>query len=112
MRRNKYHSSKCIFEGETFDSKKELNRWLELRLMERAGEIYDLARQVPFELIPVQRGDEGKVVERAVKYLADFTYRTKKGEFVVEDTKGVKTDVYILKRKLMLYIHNIKIKEI
>ena len=95
----------------TFDSLKEYRRWKELKLLERAGEIGNLHRQTPFGLIPPQRVN-GKLVEREVKYIADFTYITKDGRFVVEDTKGVKTDVYRIKRKLMLQVHGIQIKEV
>ena len=61
-------------------------------------------------LLPVQRVD-GKVVERACSYIADFVYM-ERGEKVVEDVKGVKTKDYIIKRKLMLFIHGIKVREI
>lgn len=115
-------------DGILHDSRKEALRWTQLLLLERAGEISDLKRQVEFLLIPdqrepsaevYQRGEkkgmpkEGKLLERKVVYVADFVYNdTKTGKRVVEDTKGVKTKDYIIKRKLMLYIHNIKIKEI
>ena len=73
------------------------------KLMQRAGVISDLQMQVSFELIPSQKVD-GKVVERAVNYIADFVYQ-QNGQKVVEDTKGMRTKDYIIKRKLMLYIH-------
>ena len=107
---NKYHSRKITRDGETFDSVKEYRRSCELKLLERAGEISDLKRQVKFELIPSQRID-GKVAERPVTYVADFVYM-QKGHRVVEDTKGFKTKDYIIKRKLMLWVHGIKINEI
>ena len=117
---SKYGARKITRNGETFDSAKEYRRWCELRLLERAGEITDLKRQVPFELIPAQREPEtvgargakkpGKLLEKSVVYNADFTYY-ENGAFVVEDTKGMRTKDYIIKRKLMLYIHKIKIKE-
>ena len=100
-------------EDGTFDSVKEFSRWQELKLMERAGEIYELQRQVPFVLIPAQRDENGKLIEREVKYIADFTYRERCGNrLVVEDTKGLKTREYILKRKMMLYRHGIRIQEV
>ena len=90
-------------------------------LLERAGEITDLLRQVEFELIPAQREPDiigmrgghkkGKTIELAVKYVADFVYK-ENDKIVVEDTKGFRTKDYIIKRKLMLYIHGIRIKEI
>ncbi len=128
--RTKYHSKKITRDGITHDSLKEYRRFCELRLLEKAGEVTDLKRQVEFELIPAQyeeiptgqfykRGEKKGMpkmkrvcVEQSIKYIADFTYTTKKGESVVEDTKGVKTKDYIIKRKLMLYVHKIKIKEI
>lgn len=107
---NKYGSRKVTRDGMTFDSQKEYRRFCELRLLERAGKVTDLQRQVKFELIPSQRIG-GKVVERACTYVADFVY-TENGKKVVEDTKGFKTKDYIIKRKLMLLVHGIKIKEI
>lgn len=107
----KYHNRKTIVDGEVFDSGKEAVRYQELKLLQRAGEITNLNRQTPFGLLPKQY-DGKKVAEREVKYIADFTYFTKDGEFVVEDTKGVRTKEYILKRKLMLYFHGIRIKEV
>lgn len=108
----KYKNKKVTIDGETFDSKREAKRWCELKLCERAGEIKELRRQVKFVLIPSQRID-GKVVERECSYIADFVYRDGSSEeLVVEDTKGVKTKDYIIKRKLMLSVYGIKIKEI
>lgn len=106
----KYHSQKTVVDGITFDSRKEANRYQELKLLERMGEISDLRRQVKYELIPVQR-IEGKLAERACSYVADFVY-LENGKLVVEDTKGYRTPDYIIKRKLMLHIHGIRIREI
>lgn len=121
---SKYHSKKIIVDGETFDSKKEYRRYRELLLMEKAGLISDLQRQVKFLLIPTQYehfkryGKNGKeltpgkrVVEKECSYYADFVY-TENGRDVVEDTKGVRTPEYIIKRKLMLHIHRIRIREV
>lgn len=91
-------------DGQKFDSVKEYHRWGCLRLLERAGAISNLKRQVKYELIPKQIG------ERACNYVADFTYM-ENGRLVVEDVKGVKTDAYKIKKKLMLYVHGIKIRE-
>ena len=107
---NKYGNRKVIHDGIEFDSVKEAHRYCELKLMQRAGVISDLRLQVSFELIPTQRID-GKLAEKAVNYVADFVYK-QDGVQVVEDTKGVRTKEYIIKRKLMLYIHNIRIREI
>lgn len=107
---NKYGSRKIKAGGITFDSRKEYLRWCELVLLQKAGQITDLQRQVKFELIPSQRIN-GKVAERACDYIADFVYN-ENGKTVVEDTKGFKTKDYIIKRKLMLYFHGIRIVEV
>ncbi len=106
----KYGNRKVIRDGIEFDSIKECQRYCELKLMQRAGVISDLQMQVSFELIPSQRID-GKVVERAVNYIADFVYQ-QNGLKVVEDTKGYKTPEYIMKRKMMLFFHGIRIREV
>ena len=108
--RSKYRSRKVTINGITYDSKKEANRHNELLLLQRSGRISDLKTQVKFELLPSQRID-GKVAERSVTYIADFVYK-QDGETVVEDTKGFRTTDYILKRKMMLFIHGIRIKEV
>lgn len=109
---SKYGARKTVFQGIAFDSQKEAQRYAELSLLQRGKAISDLRRQVKFELLPAQKIG-GKLAERAVNYVADFTYVDKKtGEFVVEDTKGVKTKDYILKRKMMLYFHGIQIREV
>ena len=107
---SKYHSRKIRVDGMEFDSKKEYLRFRELSLLERAGKIRDLKRQVKFELIPSQMYN-GKVVERPVRYIADFTY-IENDFIVVEDVKGMKTKEYILKRKMMLYLNGIRIREV
>lgn len=102
---NKYGARKVKApDGQVFDSVKEYHRWGVLRLLERAGRITDLKRQVSYELIPKQQG------ERACSYVADFTYM-ENGKLVVEDCKGFRTPEYRLKRKLMLWVHGIRIKE-
>lgn len=104
---NKYHAQK----SGGYDSRKEHRRANELRLMQRTGLISNLREQVSYELIPAQRGADGKVLERACNYIADFVYTDEHGNTVVEDTKGMRTDVYRIKRKLMLYVHGIRITE-
>ena len=112
-RESKYHSKKLVVDGSTFDSEREARRYGELMALRLAGEIRDLELQKSFELIPAQRDSAGRVIERAVRYKADFYYYdVRRRCFVVEDTKGVRTDEYIIKRKLMLYVHGIRIKEI
>lgn len=126
-RRNgtKYNATKCLVDGIEFASKREANRYLELRLLERAGEISDLRLQVDFELIPNQYrtekryGKNGKplkdkevLLERKVVYRADFVYTDNDGKTVVEDTKGFRTTEYVLKRKMFLYKYGFPITEI
>ena len=115
-KRNKYGNKKIVMDGEKFDSLKEAGRYQELKLLERTGKITDLQRQVSFELIPVQRDYTGKVIEKKCSYIADFVYQEKEsiGEshIVVEDVKGKKTEVYKIKKKLMLHVHGIRIKEV
>lgn len=108
---NKYHNRKIVREGETYDSVKEYRRAKELELLEKGGVIKDLKRQVRFEIIPSQRGEDGKVVERAVTYVADFVY-FEGDKLVVEDTKGFRTKDYIIKRKAMRYLLGINIREV
>lgn len=108
---SKYNSKKTAVNGQVFDSKKEARRYQELKLLEKAGEIQDLRTQVKFVLIPSQRDETGKVVERECSYKADFVY-TEDGETVVEDVKGYRTEAYIIKRKLMLYRYGIRIREV
>ena len=119
----KFYSKKVTRDGMAFDSIKEYRRYCELRLLEKAGEISNLQRQVEFELIPAQREPntvgvrggkiKGKTLEHAVKYVADFVY-TEDGQTVVEDVKSpaTKTPEYVIKRKLMLWARGIQIKEV
>ena len=130
---SKYGSRKITRDGMTFDSLKEYRRFCELRLLEKAGQVKDLQRQVKFVLIPQQKEtvvryskktgkrlqDDYRVIEREVAFIADFVYKIPVDSTddvilwrtVVEDTKGFRTADYILKRKMMLYFHGIRIKE-
>lgn len=123
---SKYQNKSCTIGGKVFDSVAEGRRYIYLLSIERAGKISDLRCQVPFELLPVQRAEStvvykrgkrkgeakpGCVIESAVKYIADFVY-VQDGKTVVEDVKGKRTKDYIIKRKLMLYVHKIKIREV
>lgn len=110
---NKYHAVKAQMDGRTYDSRSECKRAKELQLLEQHGLVRNLREQVPYELIPAGVGEHRK--ERPVIYKADFVYEVCQPDgtwkWVVEDTKGAKTKEYIIKRKLMLYIHGISIKE-
>ena len=97
-------------DGIAFDSYKEAKRYQELKALEKYGVIQDLQLQAKFLLIPSQRIN-GKVVERECSYKADFVYK-ENGKTIVEDTKGFRTPDYIIKRKLMLFVHGIRIREI
>lgn len=121
---NKYNAKKIVVDGIKFDSKKEANRYSELKLLERCGAISNLELQKVYELIPAQyefyerygkngnRLKDGKrCLERSCIYKADFVY-IENGKTVVEDVKGFRIDEYKIKKKLMLYIHGIKIKEV
>ena len=121
---SKYHSRKITVGGITFDSKREARRYQELYFQQRAGEISGLELQKRFELIPAQYetfaryGKKGqrlkdgqRCIEKAVVYVADFTYQ-RNGETVVEDSKGFRTKDFIIKRKLMLWVHGIRITEV
>lgn len=123
FKRRKYGNHKINFDGETFDSMKEYWHYLELVDKQAKGEITELQRQVKYILLPAQREPDtigkrggikrGKLIEREVAYYADFVYKVAdSGEVVVEDTKGMRTTEYILKRKMMLYFHKIRIKEV
>ena len=122
-RPSKYHNQKIVRNGETFDSLKEYKRYLELCLLVKAGKIDKLQRQVRFILIPEQREPDtigarggvtkGRLIERKCEYVADFVY-TYNGKTVVEDTKSeaTKTKDYVIKRKLLLWVHGIRISEV
>jgi hypothetical protein len=121
-----YHIRTATSDGAIHDSRKEANRWCELTLLERAGKISNLQRQVPFELIPAQYesferyGKNGKrlkdgqrCIEKGVVYISDFVYN-EDGKKVVEDVKSAATkkkESYIIKRKLLLWVYGIKLRE-
>lgn len=111
----KYSNKKVEIDGIVFDSKKEARTYAELKLLKAAGEIKDFARQVSFELVPAQYQEANgkkKCIEKAVTYKADFVVEHLDGERSVIDCKGMRLPVYTVKRKLMLFIHNIRIQEI
>lgn len=124
--KSKYNAKKVEIDGIRFDSVKESRRFLELKSMQEAEVISDLRRQVKYVLIPAQREPEtvgkrggkikGKLLERECSYVADFVYKDSQGNTVVEDVKGYRGggayEIFKIKRKLMLYVHGIKIIEI
>lgn len=129
-KKQKYNNKKTIVNGISFDSQKEARRYQELVMLVQTGQIKNLERQVKYILIPAQYetveryGKKGqklkdgqKLLEREVAYVADFVYE-ENGETIVEDIKGYRDPSsagfakFIIKRKMMLYFHNIRIKEI
>ena len=123
LKSRKYKNHKITIGNDTYDSMKEYRRYLDLLAMSMRGEISNIQRQVKFVLIPAQREPDtigarggvhkGKLLEHEIAYYADFVYTDcKTGETIVEDTKGMRTTDYILKRKMMLYFHKIRIKEV
>lgn len=104
--KSKYHAKPVTVDGIRFDSKREAERWQQLLLLYRAGEISNLRRQVPYVLIP--KSDYG----RDIVYRADFVYVDKSCIEIVEDAKGFKTDIYRLKKRLMAEKYGIIIKEV
>lgn len=110
-KKNKYRNEKVTVNGIVFDSKREADRWADLNVLERAGEISRLQRQVKYVLIPTQYDEKKKVLERECSYIADFVY-LKDGKLVVEDAKGFKTPEYKIKKKLMLLFHGVRVREV
>lgn len=112
---NKFKNRKTIVDGQKFDSKKEANRWAELKLMERAGLITDLKRQVRFLLTPTVYDEQGKCKMPSSSYIADFVYR-KDHKLVVEDVKGYKKGpaygLFVQKKKVMYDKYKIFVEEI
>lgn len=109
-RPTKYKNKKTVVDGITFDSMREARHWCKLKLMENAGEISGLRRQVSFEIIPPCTLDGRR--RPSTKYIADFVYTNKDGKEIVADAKGHKTDVYEIKRKLMKSVHGIEVLEL
>ena len=110
----KYQNRKVVVDHVKFDSRKEANRYCELKIMEKAGLIRNLELQKKFVLIPTQR--EGKkVIEKECSYIADFVYE-QNGQTVVEDVKGYRGGeaytTFVIKRKLMLFRYGLKVREI
>jgi hypothetical protein len=107
---SKYRNVKVEFEGNVFDSKREANRWIMLRGAAMRGEITDLRRQTPFDLTTILRGNPERGFQSVGKYIADFTYY-EKGQYIVEDAKGAKTDIYKWKKRHFEIEYGFKIRE-
>ena len=126
MGKSKYKNRPVIIAGIRYASVKEAGRHKELMLLEKTGKIKNLRFQVPYELIPAQYetyeryGKKGqrlkdgrRCLEQSCKYVADFVYQDAgTGEWIIEDSKGKRTTDYIIKRKLMLQVHGIRIHEV
>lgn len=126
IKKTKYGNTKRQRDGLTFDSKKEYYRYCELKMLLQKGEISNLRTQVKFTLVPAQREPEqvgkrggkikGKLIEKECAYYADFVYTDKNGHTIVEDVKGYRGGgaytVFTMKRKLMLYVFGIKVREL
>lgn len=131
--RNKYHSKKTVYDGIEFDSKREAGRYAELKQLEKSGEISELELQKKFSLVPPQYAPSneyyksgknkgqlkrGKLIERGIDYIADFCYKDKHGNLIVEDSKGYRDPSsagyakFVIKRKLMLYCYGIRVNEV
>lgn len=100
---SKYHNRKTEVDGFVFDSRREANRYLELKILERAGEIAALELQPKFEMVV----NGVKICD----YYADFRYQ-EGGRTIVEDAKGVRTDVFRIKKKLLKAIHDVDVVEV
>lgn len=108
---SKYHNKKVNYNGITFDSIKEKNRYIELKLLEKAGLIKDLKLQYEFELQPAFTLKNKKI--RKISYIADFYYFDNKlNDYVVEDTKGMRTEIYRIKKKMFEYRYKKEIIEL
>lgn len=106
MRRySKYNAKKIKIDGHTFDSKREAQRYCELKLFLRAGEIKNLVLQPRF-LLQDEFFDKNEIKHKKIEYVADFLYIDKAGRNVVEDVKGVLTDVYKIKKKMFLNLYD------
>ena len=107
---NKYHNKKVIIDGIKFDSKKESQYYLKLKMLEKAGKIRDLKLHVPFVLIEAFKLNDKTY--RKMQYISDFTYYDDKDKLHVVDTKGFRTKEYELKKKLMAWKYGIEIEEV
>ena len=111
MKENKYRNKKCVLDGIEFDSKKEMRRYSELKLLLLLPDQYEPSTEVYTRGENKGKLKKGKLLEKSCSYIADFTYNDRGGNYIVEDVKGKRTKEYIIKKKLMLYFHGVRIKE-
>ena len=105
IRKNKYGNKKNVYNGIKFDSTKEKNRYIELKLLEKSGRIKNLELQPKFLLTETKRKSDYPYLDKTLRkmyYIADFKYINENGKIIVEDTKGFKTDTYIVKKKIFI----------
>ena len=122
MKRHKYSAQKVVYDGITFHSKKEGRRYLDLKLLEKSGQISQLELQVVYLLSPniyydvlrkeflLEKDTHSWCVQRATKYIADFVY-VENSRLIVEDVKGFRTKAYRKKANQMKKIYGITILE-
>lgn len=112
---SKYRNKPYVLDGIRFDSQHEAQRWYELQQMQKAKKIFDLRRQVSFDLTTLSRDERGaqqRGFQAVGRYVADFVYRDEYNTMVVEDAKGAKTDMYLWKKKHFEIEYGIRIKEV
>ena len=105
----KYRNTKTVVGGVAFDSRREAARWQELKMLERAGQIRDLRRQVAFEIVKGVKFAGAARARPAIRYFADFVY-VERGQQVIEDVKGVETPEFKIKRHLMLALLGLEVR--
>lgn len=107
---NKYRNKKTEYAGILFDSKAEASRYAVLQLLERTGKITELKRQVPYALAPSVKYHDSKRAKPALRLTVDFQYRDENGELVCEDTKGIVTQAFQIRRHLLLSVHGLQLR--
>lgn len=108
----KYRNHRTVVDGVTFDSKREAEYWHQLCLQQRAGLVFDLRRQVAFELAPGVKFAGAKRAQPALRLIVDFAYRDRHGQQVLEDVKGVLTTAFTIKRHLLKAVHGLEVRVI
>lgn len=109
-KKHKYNAEKVVIDGMTFDSRREAKRWSDLKILERAGKIEHLCRQVTYNLVCGVKLHGAKRARPAIRYIADFVYQDDDGYVVIEDAKGFDTSEARLKRHLMLALRGLEVR--